>query len=226
MLFKPIVHTVKSLGVSVTKLRRLYTALTEGDEKSPQDLAEMQSIYKKLAMRSNSRLRSIRKKGLENDSNAYQRVENFIETMDDNFNPNIIFSSSKAKLTDVEWMYQSILEMRTFLTSKTSTVTGTRERIANVKSSFNYILYGQDGVAKGQTISEEKLRDMYDIFSGNFMHDLKQFIESNTAVSLVSDAIDNGKTKSEIREQLERYAKNQISYNELNYNLGRKRIKL
>lgn len=226
MLIKPIKHTAKSLDVSVTKLRRLYDRLSTGDEQSPQDLAEMQKIYKRLAGKTNSRLRSIRKKGLTEDSNAYRRVENFIETMSDDFNPSIIFSQSKSKLNDVDWMYEGILEMRTFLTSKTSTVSGTKERIQNVKSSFEYILYGQDGVEKGMHMSDEKLRAIYDIFSGNFMHDLKQFIESNTAVSLVNDAIDNGKTKTEIRTELERYVSNQISYNELNYNLGRKRIKL
>lgn len=226
-MIKPIIYNTKKLGVSVSKLRRLYNSLTSGDEESsPQDLTELQNIYKSLANKSNSRLRSIRKKGLTNDSNAYMRAENFIEVMTDEFNPNIIFSQSKAKLNDIDWMYNSILEMRTFLTSKTSTVTGTRERVENVKNSFNYILYGKDGVENGMSISDEKMQDMYDIFSGNFMHDLKQFIESNTAVSLVSDAIDNGKTKSEIREQLERYVTNQISYNALNYNLGRKRIKL
>lgn len=226
-MIKPIIYTAKKLGVSVSRIRRLYNSLTSGDEESsPQDLTEMQNIYKSLAKKSNSRLRSIRKKGLTNDSNAYMRAENFIEVMSEDFNPNIIFSQSKAKLNDIDWMYNSILEMRTFLTSKTSTVTGTRERVENVKSSFNYILYGKDGVEQGMSISDEKMQDMYDIFSGNFMHDLKQFIESNTAVSLVSDAIDNGKTKSEIREELERYVTNQISYNELNYNLGRKRIKL
>lgn len=226
-MIKPIIYTAKKLGVSVSRIRRLYNSLTSGDEESsPQDLAELQNIYKSLAKKSNSRLRSIRKKGLTNDSNAYMRAENFIEVMTDELNPNIIFSQSKAKLNDIDWMYNSILEMRTFLTSKTSTVTGTRERVENVKNSFNYILYGKDGVENGMSISDEKMQDMYDIFSGNFMHDLKQFIESNTAVSLVSDAIDNGKTKSEIREQLERYVTNQISYNALNYNLGRKRIKL
>lgn len=183
---------------SIEEIQSLYR---KGDEEALRGLNET------LAKRSNQRLTTLEKAGLDTTA-AYKRVTDKLSDFD--FAKNDRFSRSK-KLS-LDQLYDQVRAESNFLRWQTSTPAGEMKRRENIWQSLTTQSIGEDGEIKQPTIDLGNVGDI-DAFKKKFLEfldtdsweELKKRLYHQNILNEAGEAISAGADIEELNEAMQKW---------------------
>lgn len=159
------------------------------------DIDEVRALRRKLAKRANARLLSLERKGLT--KNAYRVATRYTQATRGRNR----FSEAYLKSAEISYLREDIENLRVFLNSVTSTVSGynqlKKERIARFRQ-------------KGLKIDDED--QFYRFLNSKIYKDLaNKLISSDKLIEFYDDVVDGGKYEmKDLKEALEEFKKGDV----------------
>lgn len=159
------------------------------------DIDEVRALRRKLAKRANARLLSLERKGLT--KNAYRVATRYTQATRGRNR----FSEAYLKSAEISYLREDIENLRVFLKSATSTVSGykqlKKERIARFRQ-------------KGLKIDDED--QFYRFLNSKIYKDLaNKLISSDKLIEFYDDVVDSGKHEmKDLKEALEEFKKGDV----------------
>lgn len=159
------------------------------------DIDEVRALRRKLAKRANARLLSLERKGLT--KNAYRVATRYTQATRGRNR----FSEAYLKSAEISYLREDIENLRVFLNSVTSTVSGykqlKKERIARFRQ-------------KGLKIDDED--QFYRFLNSKIYKDLaNKLISSDKLIEFYDDVVDSGKYEmKDLKEALEEFKKGDV----------------
>lgn len=159
------------------------------------DIDEVRALRRKLAKRANARLLSLERKGLT--KNAYRVATRYTQATRGRNR----FSEAYLKSAEISYLREDIENLRVFLNSVTSTISGykqlKKERIARFRQ-------------KGLKIDDED--QFYRFLNSKIYKDLaNKLISSDKLIEFYDDVVDTGKYEmKDLKEALEEFKKGDV----------------
>jgi hypothetical protein len=159
------------------------------------DIDEVRALRRKLAKRANARLLSLERKGLT--KNAYRVATRYTQATRGRNR----FSEAYLKSAEISYLREDIENLRVFLNSATSTISGykklKKERIARFRQ-------------KGLKIDDED--QFYRFLNSKIYKDLaNKLISSDKLIEFYDDVVDTGKYEmKDLKEALEEFKKGDV----------------